>query len=136
MQNSFLRISALLTGFENLRPELSNLYFAQLQEAFKAPMMALLNAYESKITGKPGGPGELFRTNIWNDPAMKPICTLIINLWYTARFDSTNILPGNPVKWIAPEEAYFESLLWKAVEAHPPALSGGYVGYWRYAPEN
>lgn len=33
------------------------------------------------------------------------------------------------------EEDYFESLIWRAALAHPPALSGGYFGYWRYPPE-
>ena len=33
-------------------------------------------------------------------------------------------------------EDHFESLMWRAVQAHPPALSGGYFGHWHYPPED
>jgi hypothetical protein len=31
---------------------------------------------------------------------------------------------------------YFESLIWRVIQAHPPALSGGYFGHWFYPPED
>ena len=34
-----------------------------------------------------------------------------------------------------PEE-YFSGLAWKIIGAHPPGLSGGYFGHWRYRPDN
>lgn len=34
------------------------------------------------------------------------------------------------------EEDYFESVLWRAIYAHPPALTGGYFGHWHYPPED
>lgn len=33
-------------------------------------------------------------------------------------------------------EDYFESVVWKVIQAHPLALSGGYFGHWHYAPED
>jgi hypothetical protein len=33
-------------------------------------------------------------------------------------------------------EDYFEAVLWRVVQAHPPGLSGGYFGHWRYPPED
>jgi hypothetical protein len=33
-------------------------------------------------------------------------------------------------------EDYFESQVWRVVQAHPRALSGGYYGHWHYPPED
>jgi len=32
-------------------------------------------------------------------------------------------------------ENHYESLMWRAALAHPPALSGGYFGHWSYPPD-
>ena len=37
---------------------------------------------------------------------------------------------------IASPEDYFESVVWKVIQAHPPGLSGGYYGHWHYPPED
>jgi hypothetical protein len=42
---------------------------------------------------------------------------------------STTLQFGSP-------EQYFRGMMWSVIRAHPPALSGGYFGYWRYPPEN
>lgn len=34
------------------------------------------------------------------------------------------------------EEDYFESLVWRVVQAHPRGLSAGYFGQWHYPPED
>ena len=33
-------------------------------------------------------------------------------------------------------EDYFESVIWRVIQAHPRALSGGYYGHWHYPPED
>jgi hypothetical protein len=33
-------------------------------------------------------------------------------------------------------EDFYESLVWRAIQAHPPGLSGGYFGQWHYRPED
>lgn len=56
----------------------------------------------------------------------------------------TGLLPdeeGQPVggPWAAGEmgaEDYFESLMWRVVQAHPRGLSGGYYGHWHYPAED
>jgi hypothetical protein len=37
---------------------------------------------------------------------------------------------------LADPSDHFESLIWQAVQAHAPGLSGGYFGHWRYPPED
>jgi hypothetical protein len=58
----------------------------------------------------------------------------------------TGVFPGESVKgvvggtqpkpMIASPEDYFESVVWKVIQAHPPGLSGGYYGHWHYPPED
>jgi len=31
---------------------------------------------------------------------------------------------------------HFQALMWRVIQAHPPALSGGYFGHWHYPPED
>jgi hypothetical protein len=33
-------------------------------------------------------------------------------------------------------EDHFQALMWRVIQAHPPALSGGYFGHWHYPPED
>jgi hypothetical protein len=131
MVNSFLELSKILTGFENLKPEIAGLYYKQLHAVNGDALDKLLNTFDTTVKNQPGNPEDLVGKNIWLNPAYKALCQSIILAWYNSAIATD---PNNP--WIAPPEVYYEALLWKAVEAHPPALSGGYFGYWRYAPEN
>lgn len=42
---------------------------------------------------------------------------------------------ADPADELRPEH-HFEALIWRVVQAHPPALSGGYYGHWHYPPED
>ena len=33
------------------------------------------------------------------------------------------------------QEDYFDALMWSVIGAHPPGLSDGYYGHWRYPPD-
>lgn len=52
-------------------------------------------------------------------------------LWYAGRLPPE----GKDEAPFPTEAAYFGGLLWRVVGAHPPGLSGGYTGHWRYAPD-
>jgi hypothetical protein len=130
MINSFLELSKILTGFENLRPEIADIYYKQLSKIYGDVLNELLDIFNSKVSNQDGNPEKLVGDLIWNDPTFKTVCQSIILAWYNSTIDD----PKQPL--VAPPEVYYEALLWKAVEAHPPGLSGGYFGYWRYAPEN
>ena len=32
-------------------------------------------------------------------------------------------------------DQYYRALVWDAIGAHPPTLSNGYYGHWKYPPE-
>jgi hypothetical protein len=130
MNNSFLELSQILTGFEILNPKIAELYYRHLHEINGDALDKLLEVFDSTVKNHTGDPEALVGKFIWSDPTYKTVCQSIILAWYNSVITD----PNKP--WIAPPEIYYEALLWKAIEAHPPALSGGYFGYWRYAPEN
>lgn len=137
METSFYELSKILTGWENIQPRLAKLYGDQLARDLGPQIGPLLSTFEHIPRTDDQDMEEAVRNVIWSDNSMQAMCQAIIQLWYTARLDTTALQPRLPiVKWIAPLEGYYEALLWKTIEAHPPALSGGYFGYWRYAPEN
>jgi hypothetical protein len=61
-----------------------------------------------------------------------------------AYFLYTGLLPGENgeesgaiyATGVMGEDDYFESLVWRVVQAHPRGLSGGYFGHWHYPPED
>lgn len=126
-----MKLSEVLTGFDNLSPEAAKLYYQQLSQSNKAELESLLSSFEALTKDGQKDLEGVVREKIWNDAALKSVCQSIILIWYNAAISSNNV-----VTWQAPPQFYYDALLWRAVEAHPPALSGGYFGYWRYAPEN
>jgi hypothetical protein len=36
---------------------------------------------------------------------------------------------------MASADQYYRALVWEAIGAHPPTLSNGYYGHWKYPPE-
>lgn len=49
-----------------------------------------------------------------------------------------DVQPGKAPRDCGADEEldYFEAAVWRVIQAHPPALSGGYFGYWHYPPED
>lgn len=61
------------------------------------------------------------------DPALQPHVRSLVTFLYTG-FGPGGLPDDTP-------ENHFESLMWRAALAHPPALSGGYFGHWAYPPD-
>jgi len=134
MNEDFIALSLVLTGERELNPVLSEQYlrrflsvnpptdFQAVIEHFRQ-MAAAAKDDEKALT-------DAVREHIKNDSAFRRIAQQIITLWYTgAMKDGAKYAYGSA-------EQYFSGLLWEAARAHPPALSGGYFGYWKYPPEN
>jgi hypothetical protein len=66
--------------------------------------------------------------------ALRPTLCQIILLWYTSALRDSESDPL--VLRYGSEQAYFGGLVWRVIGAHPPGLSGGYFGHWRYRPDN
>lgn len=131
MDDIFLEISKALTGFTDLSIKAANIYLKQLINNDRDGITQLLNHYREKSRVQADQPVKIIEAIYADSIFLKKVCQEIIAIWYNA-----SIINNGVTTWQAPPEYYFDALIWKAIEAHPPAVSGGYFGYWRYAPEN
>lgn len=153
MLDDFLELSSVLTNEQGLDRGLAEKYLERLLkapvegEAMRDRLEALLNVFR-EIRAGGGDIVEGVRARIINNAALSPLARQIIFLWYTSAFlvrskkpDSiANLETGRPdssttLQFGSPEQ-YFRGMMWSVIRAHPPALSGGYFGYWKYPPEN
>lgn len=153
MLEDFLALSSVLINERNLDKGLAQQYLDRLLKApvkgepMASRLEALLGAFR-EIRDAGGDLEEGVRQRIINDAALSPIARQIIFLWYTSAFlvrsekpdNVANLETGRPessttLQFGSPEQ-YFCGLMWSVIRAHPPALSGGYFGYWKYPPEN
>jgi hypothetical protein len=68
------------------------------------------------------------------DPLADPARALTYFL-YTGLLPDASGRPA-PDQTELDEADYFESVMWRAIQAHPRGLSGGYYGHWHYPPED
>lgn len=132
----FLELSEKLTGVTRLPPDLAGEYEERLrQEGMSKELDLLLQAYETL-----GDAARLdqksLATALFGDSGLRTVAQQLIILWYSSALVENLGQAGSPRLKFGKPQHHFRSLLWEVIEAHPPALSGGYFGYWRYAPEN
>lgn len=128
--DGFHRLSIALTGESGLSRELAGEYLARLEAApTMASLPSLLELF-LKIEQDGGDVEGAIRQQIMMHPDLGSLARTIIILWYSAELHtSEGVIGGTP-------EQYFQGLLWPAVRAHAPGLSGGYFGHWTYPPDN
>ena len=124
--------SRLVTGEERLDPELGRRYAQALagDEASAGEISALVTA-AGVAMGTPDPLGTL-KAAMAGDARVMGGARRLAYLWYAG----TMLAPaGAPPSTFLSEDAYFGALMWRCVGAHPPGLSGGYFGHWRYPPD-
>jgi len=132
-QDQFYHLSNLITGFDDLPLNISQGYYKKVSEAegYKDHLTSILSLAQDCSTTE-----QLM--SMLNDD-QKACCKAIVFLWYAAELISfasakTTDLDKNRIN--AEAEEYYSGLIWRAIRAHPLALSGGYYGHWKYEPEN
>jgi len=151
--DDFIALSAVLIGERNVDRGLAQKYLDRLLAAPVAgePMSRRVHAVLDAFREVRAGDGDIeegVRQRIVEDEALAPVARQIIYVWYTSALlvrgiapaEAVNLETGRPdsnttLQFGSPEQ-YFQGLIWSVIRAHPPALSGGYFGYWRYPPEN
>jgi hypothetical protein len=127
---SFMRISLVLTGAKTLDADLAEAYFQSARGNLSAKLDALLTHFDDLVTNG-RDPGAAVREAILPDNEDGPSAKLILLLWYTGGIQT----PGRD--WdVQSADRYYRALVWEAVGAHPPTLSNGYFGHWKYPPES
>jgi hypothetical protein len=123
----FVALSTVLTGGK-VSEATARRHLATLTLALGAPAVrAVLKKFRT-FRGR-ADLGECVATEIIADPVLGPTAKSMTILWFTGLIDGSHGSPGST------QEDYFEALMWPAVGAHPPALSDGYFGHWRYPPD-
>ncbi len=128
--NGFLALSSYLTGVDYLNEVEGEKHFDQLRRAsgYNSLLPALIARYHTNPDG--------FESSLTQPE--KNCCKGLIFLWYTAELIDFPKLDAKTPEGSGAQspESYYAGLIWKVISAHPPGLSGGYYGYWKYEPEN
>jgi hypothetical protein len=135
---SFRAFSERLTGFDALRPELARAHLGRASVSelgCGGALVELLDRWDQAVAANTTGAfNEVIGTQ-------DELCKSLIFLWYTSTWPLPN--PGNPLLLSARVDVAdddpaitLQALMWTAISAHPPMLTGGYFGYWRYPPES
>jgi len=135
--DNFLALSRILTGVEELDADLGRQYFDRLNSGPWSPSLSeILNRFQESR----GETDVIDRVKklIVADDSLRPTVCQIILLWYTSTVQDNFGMqpPASPVMRFGTQEEYFSGLAWAIIGAHPPGLSGGYFGHWRYRPDN
>ena len=128
----FLELSQELTGVSHLSAALAQRYLTRMAVAgFESRIAALLEHYETLKRESP--PRSL--DELWKPVETRTLVQQIIVLWYSSALVQ-DLSDQRPTLQFGTPDEHFQALLWDAIGAHPPALSGGYFGHWHYPPEN
>lgn len=125
---SFTRLSAALVDARDLPADLTQAYLARSQTALGEQLDALLLRFEAAVaTGQDAD--SVIRDVLLKDASLGPAARLILIMWYTG-----GIQRGPDWDLTSPDH-FYRALVWDVVGAHPPTLSNGYFGHWKYPPE-
>jgi len=127
----FISLSQVLTGQKDLSETVGREYLSRISTQFDEQLVnKVLSNFQSIIES-----GEdivtLVKAEIIGNQEQGKLSREIIMLWYTGQFVGDN---GNTDSGTASH--YFEALMWKIIQAHPPGRAGGVYGYWAVAPED
>lgn len=126
---SFVRLSTVLTGEKTLPDDLAKAHFVRASAELKDQLAALLTKFDNLLkSGKE--PASAIREDILPDQVLGLTAKLVLLQWYIGGFKNAD---GD---WeMGSADQYYRALVWNAIGAHPPTLSNGYYGHWKYPPE-
>jgi hypothetical protein len=135
--DDFLAISRILTGVDNLDADLGRQYLDRLNSSPFNPLLSQILDRFHGLRDEPDVVEQVKKQIVANDSLRPTVCQIIL-LWYTSTVqDNLGInSSASPVMRFGTQEEYFSGLAWTIIGAHPPGLSGGYFGHWRYRPDN
>jgi hypothetical protein len=127
--DEFLHLSRILTAHA-LDAHLAELYLERMRDAAGSLLDDLLDRFQTLV--KAGhDPLVVVRKEILPDTALGPIAKAVLLLWYIGGIQK---IPGGDWEMQSADQ-YYRALVWEAIGAHPPTLSNGYFGHWKYPPE-
>jgi Membrane bound FAD containing D-sorbitol dehydrogenase len=130
MLDQFMALSEILTGCE-LDAEQGRAHFDRLLSTPLVPSIPEVLKHFARLPKRTAAEVE---RKLVADAELRPTICQIVLLWYTSALRDSSSDPS--VLRYGSEQAYFGGLVWRILGAHPPGLSGGYFGHWRYRPDN
>ena len=138
MLDDFMALSRVLTGVKELDTGLGQQYLDRLNSgSFQPALRKTLDQFRKLKKGETLV--QQAKDKIVGADDLRGIVCQIVLLWYTSLVQTNLDLqhpPASPSFSYGTQEQYFGGLVWRVIGAHPPGLSGGYFGHWRYRPEN
>jgi hypothetical protein len=145
---TFLSLSAVLTGFSELDLQGTGVVAIQFNAVQSkigpAIMQDLLAAARTALAA--ADPASAISASMWADPKVGPVVKNIVTLWYigswtpmpyqwqeTYNWSAPDFSQG--AEWISPPQPYEESLVWRAIYAHPPGAKPTGFGSWTEPPD-
>jgi hypothetical protein len=116
--------------------DLASDYEARLREAGMAQELDELLVVYRRLREESRLDHDSLAAALFADAKLKRVAHQLIVLWYSSALIENIDETAPPRLKFGKPQHHFRSLLWEVIGAHPPALSGGYFGYWRYPPEN
>jgi Membrane bound FAD containing D-sorbitol dehydrogenase len=125
----FFQLSCALTA-QALDIGLAEAYLARMRAAPGQQLDKLLDHFRARV--KAGiDPVKVIKDTILPDATLGLVAKTILLLWYIGGIQAQ---PGGDWEMISADQ-YYRALVWEAIGAHPPTLSNGYFGHWKYPPE-
>jgi hypothetical protein len=127
--DDFLFLSRVLTA-HFLDNGLADLYMERMREAAGSQLDDLLDRFQALVKAGHDPVGAV-RDEILPDTVLGPVAKAVLLLWYIGGIQKT---PNGDWEMQSADQ-YYRALVWEAIGAHPPTLSNGYFGHWKYPPE-
>lgn len=127
--NNFLTLSSLLTGVENLDPDVGKVYFETLQAnaASRKELADLLRRSGMGSANPAKTLNQLAATGVFQNKALRTVADTITEYWFTGTYDSQ----GGPRV-----AAWTGALAWTTTYTKAMGLCGGPTGYWAAKPRS
>jgi hypothetical protein len=127
--DEFLSLSGALVG-QKVDVRLGEEYFEKVMKSDGATLDKLLDLFEERLNAG-DDPATIVKDELFPDPKLGPLARTVLLLWYIGGIQN----PGSGDWELTSAEHYYRALVWEAIGAHPPTLSNGYFGHWKYPPE-
>ena len=125
--DALLRLSEILTGEPRSDRVLATEYARVLSGAAGEPAVAALIEHFEALVGAGHEPSAIAEL-LFADGVVGNVAKQLTVLWFVG-----GVMNSTTKAWeFATAEHYFRGLAWSVIGGHPPGLSGGYSGHWRY----
>jgi hypothetical protein len=127
--DAFLALSAVLTGIDNLNPQVGQVYLASLSasEEFDVSLADLVQQAGFTEPTAPANIEELEARGVFAREATRTLADKIIEYWYSGVYDTPD---GEQAV-----ATFADALVWRAVRYTKPLTLCAAPGFWALAPQ-